>query len=763
MSLSSRLFRSCLVPLLTWLGPSGLLLCVLWASLGFLPLLGAPSYESALVAGLLLPLFVAPRAALRAAPPSSSLLLALGDGGIAGLRLALALLLISLAHGLRTGFCSLTDGLALYALGPLCGALLAGVWGALSGWGVARVRGERSVRALAIALSLAAPLGCVAVSVARFLSSPMVFAFDPFVGFFSGTLYDTVIDGTDRLLTYRIGSLFTLLFALGAASHVDMRLRGEGPPRRWMIGASLLALSGSVVITALGSELGHWQTASSTRRQLGARLDGERCSAVYPATMRDADAALFVRDCEQQLGAVSRYLGVERPPHVVAYLFQDAAQKRRLMGAAETYIAKPWLREVYVQVSGYPHPVLGHELAHVVAGELGRGPFKIAGSALGLLPNPGLIEGIAVAASPDDDELSPEAWSKAMLELGILPSVESIFSLGFLSQNSSRAYTVAGAFVGWVHERWGTEVMQRWYHGEPLSALTGQPWTSLDEAFRAHVASLRAPDEAMALARARFDRPALFGRICPHEVDAQKREAQTLLASGNTRGAEAQVLAALSLDRRDASAKLLRATCAERLGAVELAESELRQMADDSVLARSWRDRAEERLGDLALARGDDAAAIASYDAVAARVLDEDRLRTLDVKRIAARSAQARRALLPYLIGAPETGTDPLTGVEELARWAATAPTEGLPMYLLGRNALGRGQHARAGALLDEALARGNMPDRIWREVARQRVFAGCATRDEAGVRRGIEAWSAARAPAGNRDALLRALAARCL
>ena len=40
------------------------------------------------------------------------------------------------------------------------------------------------------------------------------------------------------------------------------------------------------------------------------------------------------------------------------------------MGAADTYIAKPWRREVYVQAAGYPHPVLGHELMHVLAGVL---------------------------------------------------------------------------------------------------------------------------------------------------------------------------------------------------------------------------------------------------------------------------------------------------------------------------------------------------------------------------------------------------------
>ena len=71
---------------------------------------------------------------------------------------------------------------------------------------------------------------------------------------------------------------------------------------------------------------------------------------------------------------------------MTAFFFRDAADKKRLMGAGDTYIAKPWRREVYLQVAAYPHPVLGHELAHVIAGAFGQGPFHVAGPLGGLWP-----------------------------------------------------------------------------------------------------------------------------------------------------------------------------------------------------------------------------------------------------------------------------------------------------------------------------------------------------------------------------------------
>jgi hypothetical protein len=817
------LARRALAPL----GASGLVLCLVWSLLGFLPLLGGPGYESALVAGLLLPPFVAVAPARRVLVGRLAPREALGAGASRGLGLGGGLLAISLAHGLRTRFCSVGDGVSLFLLGPLCGAVLAGLWGAVAGV-AARLVADRAASAapaappaappdadalgggpapaspaprwirlaawatktprrsaiLAGALALSGPLASALVSLFRFYASPLVFAFDPFVGFFSGTLYDTVIDGTDRLLTYRLGSALSALFAAGAALHLDpprenRAAQGAVHPglraRGWTSVLTLAALAGSLAVTALGSHLGHWQTTSTIRAQLGAERVGERCTIVYPSTLRDDEAELFSRDCDQQLGAVAAYLGVEHPPRVTAFVFQDAGQKRRLMGAADTYVAKPWRREVYVQVAGYPHPVLGHELAHVIAGELAPGPMHVAGLLGGLLPNPGLIEGIAVAASPDDDELSPEAWSRAMIELGILPPLRTIFSLDFLSQNAGRAYTVAGAFVGWVHRTQGISTVQRWYGGEALPAITGRSWADLERGFRADVAALSIPPEAMALARARFDRPALFGRVCPHEVDALTREARGLLGAGDVRGAARRAHQALSLDRHDAGALLLGATCAERAGTPALAASQLEQIAGDAALSRTARDRAEERLGDLALWRasvadesgaadhGDVAEAARRYLGVQARVLDEDRLRSLDVKLLAAGSAEARRAIVPYLTGEPSRGTDVIGGAAELGRWAEARAGEGLPLYLLGRSALSRGLPARAGVLLEEALRRGNMPPRVAREAARQLVIAGCERRDAGEIQRGLASWAAAGAPPGNRDALLRALASRCL
>ncbi|HSO37601.1 MAG TPA: hypothetical protein VLT33_33980, partial [Labilithrix sp.] len=430
---------------------------------GFLPLFGGPGYEQSLATGLLVPSATAIAIACGAVKDEARTPLAsVARGVVLGLALAGLSLVTALLHAARVGICEVWGALLYFAITAGLGSVMGGVWGAVVGEAVAALvrRGRVAKRAklLAVLLSLAGPIGCAAISMGRFLGSPMIFAYDPFVGYFSGTLYDTVIDAGPPMITYRVGSFATLVAVTLFASLLERRpqqpfglvldLRSSATRARAFLG--LCAALISAVIILGGTKLGHFSTVASITKDLGAEKHGPRCDIVYPSTTREQEAKLLLKDCEEQLAAVEKRLGARGPERVRAFFFRDAEDKKRQMGAAHTYIAKPWREEVYLQLGGYPHPVLGHELAHVVAGSFGRGPFRIAGELGGLVPNPGLIEGIAVAASPDDEDLTDAQWARAMMDIGILPNMQRVFSLSFLGEASSKSYTLAGAFVTWV-------------------------------------------------------------------------------------------------------------------------------------------------------------------------------------------------------------------------------------------------------------------------------------------------------------------------
>lgn len=733
-------------------------------AVGFLPLFAGPGYEAAFAAGLILPTAAA-LASAREAQGASRADLALGRGVTNGLALASLGYLTVLLHGLRAGFCDAAAGSLLFALGPGAGTLVGGAWGALVGFLLGPSAGRsRGRRALPWLLAFGGPLGSALVSVGRFYTSPMVFAYDPFVGFFSGSLYDTVIEPRG-LVSYRAGSLATLAAAalLGPLlTRVEGRIRRETAVKPGLVLLGLGALATSVGVTLAGPELGHYQTAGTIAEALGGRTVGERCEVLHPRAMAVEEVTRFVRDCDGQVGAVEQWLGVPEPGRPVrVFLFASTEQKAWFMGAAGTEIAKPWRREIYVHAAGFPHPSLGHELAHVLAGDLARGPFRIAASVAGLLPDPGLIEGIAVAASPKVSDLSLAQWARAMRELDLLPPLPRLFGLGFLGESSSTAYTAAGAFVTWVRDTRGGPALARWYAGEDLATVTGTSWAELEAQYLAHVATVPLPEGALAQARARFERPGVWSRACPHEVDACLGDADELLGAGDLATAERRFRDAIALDPTSGNARLGLAAVAAARRDDALATQELEAIVADGGLPAGAQDQALEQLGDRALAAGRGEEAEARYAAMAARTTDEDRLRTLDVKRAAARAPVGRDAVVALLIGTPGRGPERFRAAELLGAWSATSPDDGLPEYLLGRQYFGSGDFDQAATRLERALGRTLALPRVLAEARRLAAVVAVGRGDLDGAARHANAYAALPFVADARKAALRDLVLR--
>jgi hypothetical protein len=718
-------------------------------AIGFLPLFGGPGYEISLAAGLLLPTAAAIATALDVVRSEETVapLALIGRGVGSGLSLAALGFVTALVHGLRisavtgslaAGFCDLGGGALGYALTGGAGAVMGGAWGAVAGLIVRTAKRPRLACTLA---GIAVPLGSALVSVARFYTSPMIFAFDPFAGYFSGTLYDTVIDAGTPLLTYRLGSLCTLVaLALlasvtrrderGAFHLVDLRA-SSGSRARLALG--LVVAVASAGVTVEGAALGHWQTTATIKSALGGFRSGARCDVVYPDGERPDQTELLVRDCEEELAHDEAVLGTRFEGRITAFFFRDANEKKHFMGAGDTYIAKPWRREVYLQLHSYPHPVLGHEIAHVVAGGFARGPFRVTGAFDGWWPNPGLIEGIAVAASPDEDELTHAQWAHAMMDLGILPPMRAIFSFGFLGESSAKSYTLAGAFVEWVLGKWGTEVIRRWYGGEPITSLVQMDWDALDAAFRAWIGVQPLGPEAKAYAKGRFDRPSVFGRTCPHVVDALRRDAdgcRDALRIDRARQLYGEVLVR---DAHDWGARLGLGIMELRFGDGPRGESELASLAKDRDVPRGYRDRTEEALADADLLSRDPAGwarAQAAYDSLAHAMIDEDAARTLEVKAYAATRGEARVALLALLVGAPARPVDVVDGLVRVASWAR-ASGDPVAEYVLGKNLANRELWREAGEHLDAAITAGVPTPRIARELLKQRAVTACALGDK--------------------------------
>jgi formylglycine-generating enzyme required for sulfatase activity/tetratricopeptide (TPR) repeat protein len=706
------------------------LVTLLAIALGFVPSLSGPSYPSALTFGLLVPQLTAIATACLNDPsrtPEQMLGLRLERAGAHALALTIPLVL----HALRTEWCAPGHDLTVLFLGPLMGLFMAAAWGHVVALGAARWLGG-SIRTR-FWLGWLGPLGSALLGVVAFYRSPMVFAFDPFVGFFAGSIYDTGFDPTFRLLTYRLGSAASLLVLLVISRHLsfgpDRRPRLAPKPRdRALLVLGFLGFVCSVAVTTNGVALGHRSTESSIREALGHSVRLERCEVVYGRQKAVAIRRL-TKDCNAWLSRLERGLGARRLDGVTVFVFDDANQKELLMGAAHTQIAKPWRKEIYLNGAVYPNDVVGHELAHLVGGQVAGGPFAVAGSFFGVLPNPGLIEGLAVALAPDEDgDLTAAEWARALRDLGRLPNLNGIFSLGFFSHSGAMAYTVAGAFVDFVGIHYGKPAVRAWYRGQSLEAITKSTWVDLEARFRKYLDTVALAEGTLEAAKARFARPSVLSRTCPHAVDRALERGESMLRQGDGPGACRAFDEARSLDPGEIQGSFGLAECSKRIGNTAEAAKVYESISREVSLPAPVRQRAEELLADLWLERGEVGRAQPIYERLAKLALDSDRRRSLELKANA-QSPESVRALTSLLIG---SGGEPTwdVAVRDLISWSDKEPNSGIADYLLARNFWHQGREAVAIEHLDRALARSIPLATVKAEALRLRASMACATED---------------------------------
>jgi len=688
------------------------------------PLARVPGYESALAANLAVAIVGGalgiaaarqerePAGAFDASPSGTTAALRATAAASALASLAIApFLLASLAAGLLGTACSVTAGLAWYPVLPLPSAILASALGVLCG-----AASER--RAVPGLLYAAVAVGALILSLWPVAFGPQSFVYDHLAGFLPGPLYDEVVRIRPPLLVFRS---LTLAWAGAVVGIVALCWRGGrlGLPR-WRPGAiALLVASVALAITGglRRSDDGWEQSASSLERILGARAEGRRCTVIHPRELERRATALFVDECDARVEEIQRFFGVEAP-RLTVFLYRTQREKGRLVGASGTQFAKPWLGQIHVDVRGFPHPILKHELAHLVAAPLGRAPFGVPATLLGLMPIQGLVEGAAVAADWPAGELSVHEEAKALRTLGLAPRLDRILSAtGFWAESARRAYTYAGSFVRWLVDTRGPQAFAALYRDGDFEAAYGEPLPRLVESWESFLDGIPLPDRARVLAERRFRRPAIFRRPCAREVADLVAEAGAALSAGDPARAAEIYSRCYTLDPGDPAHLRAQASAWARAGEPDKVESLLAALDGHRSRSDALAASMQALLGDALAAKGDMDEARAAYSLAESLEADDGALRSLAVKLEAIGDLDRARAVLPFL----ETGTDArLFAVRE---WLAEHPGYATGWYLVGRRLQQRGEPDAAVTAIDRALA-GPLPEALVFEAARLRAVA---------------------------------------
>jgi hypothetical protein len=249
-----------------------------------------------------------------------------------------------------------------------------------------------------------------------------------------------------------------------------------------------------------------------------------------------AEGALWLQRLGGRLGPLS-----SDDIHVFVHASREA--EARWTGAAHVDFALPWRREVHITTPRAPHRSLGHELAHVVAGEKSDTLLRVP-ARLVVLHAAAVTEGVAMALTPElavTHGLTLQEQAAAMRRSGQAPDLRKLFSFTrFFAEEPGRAYVAAGALVEQLVADAGADapaVIERLYRGE---GSLDNAVDDVDDLLRRHCTRLDAtplPRDALGHAEARFSRPSVLDATCDPDAAAAIDDVRALARTGDLPGA----------------------------------------------------------------------------------------------------------------------------------------------------------------------------------------------------------------------------------
>lgn len=684
---------------------------IVGVALAFIPLLAVHGVESAFVLGVLLPPWVAATAAsyTERNRGARGIDLILGSIGAGLLIWAIPITVLALSS-LRIRQCTPGEGLAFMVLGPAVGCALAacaGVW----------VAGSTSRPRLSPWLSATIPLGAALLGLWAFYATPTVYVFGAFAGYFPGAIYDDLVQIPTRYLTYRativvaVLALSVLFDALWDPSAGALDVRGRG---RRHLGALLVSAGALGVVAASywhGDQLGHWVSEAYLVERLGKTEQGRDCVVHMPRETSPEDAKRLIEDCDFHVERTRKLVRATSTKPVTAYFFRSENEKKDLIGVGRTLIAKPWRGEVYLQMGGWPHPVLGHEVVHAVLREVGRGPFSIAGTWGGLIPNPGIIEGAAVALAWDlRDDLDPDQWSKIMMDREELPAAHSLMSVQFSALPARRAYMAAGSITRFLIATRGMPALLDAYRKGTIAELG-----ELETQWHAYLRDVSVTANERGIAEVELAQPSIFSAVCPHELARLRAHLSgDAAARDDVRTIDTcRAILAIDEDEPQAHAVLVGALARTDRDAEALAELDALRAtmnAPKPIVAAAL-----EEYADASWTLGNLEQAAKLYEELLTIPRTDGAARQSEVKEIALASTTVERDLIYEIF----LGRSSSPVVVHLAQELAGARSDGLGQYLEARQLVGQKRFELALPLLQETARLGLPTLRLGYELSR--------------------------------------------
>lgn len=434
--------------------------------------------------------------------------------------LALIPLIPITLNGLRIRNCNWIDGFLFYAILPLVSLTIATGYGVIIQYFMLRKCSKEINKFKAFGYFTGLFFITVLWGLIGFFITPAVDVFSTFMGYYPGAIYDEALVIGLRLTISRLEDLSLVALCIAIISHLHVK-----------------RLLGVLVLTYLiGWGVDIHRPNIWVQYRLGASKLSPHFQIYYPQTWSDERLSTLIKELEFNYEELSSFFNLRPQNRIQVYFYHGPQHKKRLMGAGQTLIAKPWQRSIHVHAPYLGDRVITHELAHVFSADIAPAPHHLS-MRYGVLPHMSLIEGLAVAATWTRgrgnnifSRLSPHQWTAAMRRLNIAPSMNELLQpTTFYGYNSSLSYTMCGSFVRFYRDEAGQRSLNQLYaHGGHVKGLN-----SMIIRWEMWLDQIPIPDRVLSTAKSLLSAPSIFYKVCAHELATRRQTALHLEAQGD--------------------------------------------------------------------------------------------------------------------------------------------------------------------------------------------------------------------------------------
>ena len=358
---------------------------------------------------------------------------------------------------------------------------------------------SNSVKRFRFLVFIFTSIGILLISLVEFYFRPQIYFYNIVYGYFPGTMYDENISITIKLIAYRILSFGFIYF-------IYLMSLSKSKFKKY----SLLWIPTIIFLwfMVLKPVFGFGTSNNDIQSELTQELVTEHFK-IYTDKNIEFDPTSIEEMHEFYYAEIKEKLTLSEDRVITSYIFKDNVQKKRLFGSENADVAKPWLKQIYLDENTFQRS-LKHEIVHILAGEFGNAPFDVAANI-----NPALIEGLAMAIENNFDDMDIDYIVALAIKNGNSLKLENLFSgYNFLGNLSSQSYLFSGSFIKYLINTHGIEKVKELYSNGDFQLTYGTSIKKFEEDFLTYINELGFTSNAE-IVQLYFGRPALIQKVCP--------------------------------------------------------------------------------------------------------------------------------------------------------------------------------------------------------------------------------------------------------